>query len=235
MTARTPKQIVACCVGALFVVSLGLAAFRGAGRTRTDDRNGDGRPDVWRTYDADGRLVEVAVDSNFDGRSDVREIYADGSLVRRESDRNFDDRIDLVEDFDATTHERVRSTVDVDFDGTADLQVLFQGGHPVASSWAIDRRDAATRSRVALSVAERAAAHGPLLAWDDPFSRDAGLRTPLALTAHAQTALVDGTPALDGVVVRRHDSVARRSLCFSSARPRAPSFAVRNPRAPPLA
>src|SRR5579864_2573753 len=85
-------------------------------QVRTADRNADGRPDVWRHYDNRGRLVEVAVDSNFDGRSDVEEYYDDGALVRRESDRNFDDRVDLVEEFDALTHEQIRSVVDLDYD-----------------------------------------------------------------------------------------------------------------------
>jgi hypothetical protein len=234
VTSRSVRSI-ATCLGVLLLVGLGFAAFRSGGRTSTDDRNGDGRPDVWRTYDADGQLVEVAVDSNFDGRSDVREIYAGGTLVRRESDRNFDDRVDLVEDFDATTHERVRSTVDVNFDGTADLQVLFRDGHPVYSSWAIDRRDLVSRDRVALpAAAERAAAHGPLLAWDDPFSSEANLRTPIALAVHAPAALIVSTPALHAVSGDR-GSVARGSFVGSSTRPRARSLSIRNPRAPPLA
>src|SRR4249920_1079341 len=86
---------------------------------RTEDQNHDGRPDVWRAYDRHGHLARVAVDTNFDGRSDVQEFYEDGALVRRESDRDFNDRVDLVQEFDAKTAESMRSVVDVDFDGTA--------------------------------------------------------------------------------------------------------------------
>src|SRR5215510_2619568 len=68
---------------------------------RTDDRNGDGRPDVWRHYDAQGRPTRVDIDKNFDGRSDVQEYYDHGVLVRRDSDLNFNDQVDLVEEFDA--------------------------------------------------------------------------------------------------------------------------------------
>src|SRR6266851_130679 len=71
-----------------------------ADRTRTEDRNRDGRPDVWRSYARDGRVARIAVDTNFDGRSDVEEYYEDGALVRRESDRDFNDQIDLVQEFD---------------------------------------------------------------------------------------------------------------------------------------
>ena len=106
------------------------------GDLRTEDHNRDGRPDVWRVYDRQGQLAKMAVDTNFDGRSDVDEYYESGALVRRESDRDFNDRIDLVQEFDATTREHVRSVVDKDFDGTADLLILFQDGQPVFSKWA---------------------------------------------------------------------------------------------------
>ena len=219
----------------LFAFGVAVASFTGAGRVSTDDRNGDGRPDVWRTYDAAGRLVEVAVDSNFDGRTDVREIYAGGTLVRRESDRNFDDRIDLVEDFDATTHEHVRSTVDTDYDGTADLLVLFQGGRPVYSSWASDRAGS-THDSVALPVAgDPTGPRGSLLAWDDPFSRDANLRTSVAPAARADVALTDGAAALVRVVASDEGPVASCQLVVASSRPRAPARSIRSPRAPPLA
>jgi hypothetical protein len=110
-----------------------FAAWPQGPRVTTEDRNGDGRPDVWRQYDDRGAPAEVGIDTNFDGRSDVQEYYEHGTLIRRESDRNFDDRVDLVEEFDAATHERVRSIVDLDYDGTADLLVLFQDGRPVFS------------------------------------------------------------------------------------------------------
>jgi hypothetical protein len=99
---------------------------------RAEDRNGDGRPDEWRRYDQQGHLAQISVDSNFDGRSDVEEYYdSDGVLLRRESDRNFNGQIDLVEEFDPATHERARSVVDSDYDGFADLLVLFRDGRPV--------------------------------------------------------------------------------------------------------
>ena len=128
---------------ALALVSLGVCSLvaslslRPAGRAvRTEDRNGDGRPDVWRVYDTHGQLLERTIDANFDGRSDIHEYYAHGALARRESARHFDDRIDLVEDFDPSTHERIRSLVDVDEDGAANLLVLFQAGRPVFSKYA---------------------------------------------------------------------------------------------------
>jgi hypothetical protein len=144
---------------------------------RTDDKNRDGRPDVWRVYDRQGQLATLAVDTNFDGRSDVREFYERGALVRRESDRDFNDRVDLIQEFDATTRQAVRSVSDVDFDGVADLLVLFQGGKPVYSEWAhtptpvlpIGRSTGSTKAPTRLPDRQLA----PL---EDPFRGDIAVR-----------------------------------------------------------
>lgn len=142
----------------------------------TEDRNGDGRPDVWRTYDRQGRLSEVAIDTNFDGRSDVHEYYAGGALTIRESDRNFDDRVDLVQRFDSVSHEQERTVEDVDYDGTADVLTLFQGGHAVFSKWAHPSAPA-----VAIEVSLRTltgaprTADDPLAPFDDPFRTDVAM------------------------------------------------------------
>jgi hypothetical protein len=73
----------------------------------TDDRNHDGRADVWRWYDADGRLVRVEIDSNFDTRAD-----------------------DVVE-FDPQTSEIVREDIDTNLNGTADVLRLYAHGRLV--------------------------------------------------------------------------------------------------------
>ena len=49
---------------------------------RTDDKNRDGRPDVWRVYDRQGQLATMTVDTNFDGRSDVHEYFAGSFVVK---------------------------------------------------------------------------------------------------------------------------------------------------------
>ncbi len=125
----------ACCVAVLCVVACATAAaveiWPAAQHVRTEDQNGDGRPDVWRRYDSRWQLTEVDVDSNFDGAPDILEYYEGGALVRRESDRNFNGQADVVEEFDTRTHDRIRSIIDVDYDGTADLLELFQDGRLV--------------------------------------------------------------------------------------------------------
>jgi hypothetical protein len=111
-----------------------VATFR-RGSVQVEDLNGDGRPDVWRFSDASSATVTVEADTDFDGRPDRQDTYIRGSLVRRELDRNGDGRFDLVETFNPDTREQTRSVVDVDFDGTADLLVLYRDGSPVFTSW----------------------------------------------------------------------------------------------------
>src|SRR5262245_30827386 len=117
-----------------------VAAIAAATRQRvfsvdTEDRNGDGRPDVWRTYDEQGRLAAIEIDTNFDGRSDVEERYDDGALVERDVDRDFDRHIDVKQTFDPAAHSLIRTVIDSDGDGLSDLLVLFQNGRPVYSEW----------------------------------------------------------------------------------------------------
>jgi hypothetical protein len=153
-------------VGSSALVSLWAPSDRG----RTEDRNRDGRPDVWRSYARDGRVARIAVDTNFDGRSDVEEFYEDGALIRRESDRDFNDQIDLVQEFDRATQQIVRSVSDVNFDGVADLLVLFQDGRPVYSKWAQVVRALPLR---AADIADTSRTGSqPLKSLSDPFSGD---------------------------------------------------------------
>jgi hypothetical protein len=139
---------------------------------RTEDRNGDGRPDVWRSYDRQGQLTQVAFDTNFDGRSDVLEYYDQGALVRRDTDRNFDGRVDLIESFDRITHERVRAIADVDYDGRADLLVLFHHGRAVYSKWAAPGTPTGRPARDSGLANRPPAVLGSLESLDDPFRAD---------------------------------------------------------------
>jgi hypothetical protein len=224
------------CVAVLGVLILGtvtaLSLWPTSGRVSTDDRNGDGRPDVWLTYDRQGQIVEKAVDSNFDGRSDVREYYLGGQLVRRESDRNFDDRIDLVEDFDATTHQHTRLVADSDFDGTADLLVLFKDNRPVFSKRAPLRVRGRT-AKAGLIPARRGDA--PLAHFADPFAGDITLRSaPITSTTSDSVGTIVGVTVCPGPgdsrvrVVSAVDRLDRHPSVNLVIR-------VQSPRGPPLA
>jgi len=177
MTKRPHRSpVVSVCALACVAVAA-TSLWSPAAHVRTADKNGDGRPDIWRTYNHQGQLSRVAVDTNFDGRADVQEYYERGVILRRESDRDFDDRVDLVQEFDPATGEHARSVVDVDFDGTADLLVLFQGGQPVFSKWAHLVTPAAVSADAARNAeASARTADGQLAPLEDPFRSDLSVR-----------------------------------------------------------
>jgi hypothetical protein len=169
---RHPRRALAFVLGVLLCVTAGLISARfPSSSTRTEDLNRDGRPDVWRAYGRDGRIASVAVDTNFDGRSDVEELYENGVLVRRQTDRDFDDQIDLVQDFDPATRQIVRSLTDVNADGVADLLVLFQDGTPVFSKWMSAGARLALPDTIGMRVAPRES-NQPLSMLHDPFSNE---------------------------------------------------------------
>jgi hypothetical protein len=202
------------------------------------DQNGDGRPDIWRTYDSQGRLAEVAVDTNFDGRADVNEYYERGALIRRESDRDFNDRVDLVQEFDRTTQEQVRSVEDVDFDGTADLLILFRDGQPVFSKTATPIARALAAGVSGLKTATRRRTPSDhLVPLEDPFSTELSVRA-VHLLADADYSV--GLSTSGGLPASRHDAVS--PLPSSSpipdsrrSHPAAVALVCYSPRGPPAA
>jgi hypothetical protein len=151
-------------------VGLAWTGLPGA-TTQAPDLIRDGRIDGGRTHHRTAHRASIAIDTNFDGRSDVEELYENGVLIRRETDRDFDDQIDLVQDFDPATRQIVRSITDVNADGVADLLVLFQNGKPIFSKWvAAITRVARHDSSVLLSSWR--ASHLALAPLVDPFSDD---------------------------------------------------------------
>jgi len=211
-----------------------LEAWPAARRVRTEDHNGDGRPDVWRQYDSGGRLTKVAVDSNFDGSADIEEYYRDGVLVRRESDRNFNGQADFVEEFDPATHGHVRSVVDTDYDGTADLLVLFQDGRPIF----LPRSCSPDRCRSAAHGAPAADRHdaSDLAQMIDPFEADAAVRAahvPMNAGVCVGLSTSGGLPCQDATLVRGTPPSVR--LVARDVQPRAlVLLSRRQSRAPPL-
>jgi hypothetical protein len=166
------RVLVVVLCGAVCASTTAVPTWSRGGSVRTEDRNGDGRPDVWRIYDRQGRLTEIALDTNYDGRSDVCEYYDQGVLVRRESDRNFDGRVDLIESFDRTTHERVRAVADVDYDGRAELLVLYHDGQAVYSKWAAPMAPATATRPADWDTGHSILPAADLAALDDPFRAD---------------------------------------------------------------
>lgn len=198
------RRYFAAVVSPLLCAAVVLASWPfDAGYVRTGDRNHDGRPDQWDVYDARGDLRRTLSDANFDGHSDWEESYEGGCIAQRISDRNFDHRLDVVEEFDPNTCEHTRSVVDVDFDGRADLLVLFEAGRVVLARWAPQPGTPDRDIDVAAKVdAAAPPAAGGLARFLDPFRGDLSLSTPrdrgevrLAATLPCGALPVDGIRA----------------------------------------
>jgi hypothetical protein len=198
------------------------------------DQNGDGRPDMWRTYDSRGQLTKIAVDSNYDGSPDIEEYYQQGVLIRRESDRNFNGQTDLVEDFDPQTHGQTRSVVDIDYDGTADILVLFRDGRPVFSKRApAPRRGVPQIQSVPVMDYRGTAQLVPLV---DPFESEAAIRgTSITSTEEGSIGLSTsgGLPHPRFVALAEPSPSARLLARDVSSYALAP-LRPRSSRAPPL-
>jgi hypothetical protein len=235
MTRRLRRSIATGVCAAVVAAAATVSLLTPAARVSSADRNGDGRPDSWRTYDQHGRLSEVSVDTNFDGRVDEQEFYDRGSLVRRESDRNFNDRIDLVQEFDPATSKPIRSTVDVDDDGVADLLVLFHDGRPVFSKWTRPRQPLVGAGLLASTRSSYVSRRG-LAAMRDPFLDDVSVRDvrlPAAVRGTAGLFESSAFPA-PGVLY----SPLARTAAIEEWRTSHPASAVTllfSPRGPPAA
>jgi hypothetical protein len=183
------------CVLICAVTAPALARLTAAGVT-VIDRNHDGRPDVWQFQNEAGDVTLVTFDNNFDGAPDLAEFYEHGALIRREFDRNLDGTIDRVDHFDSLTGERDRSVMDADFDGTADLLVLFRAGEPVSST-------SATRARAPGSAP--AVGQQRLVRMVDPFREEPALDAGTGAPPEQGTVALGtfaGLPSAPAVILR---------------------------------
>jgi hypothetical protein len=207
----------------------------------TDDRNHDGQPDVWETHPHDNESV-VAIDTNLDGRPDERLRYRNGDLISLEADSDFDNRVDIVEEFDPITHEVVRSLVDIDEDGRADLLVLSQDGQPVFEKWADqipppeDAWTAGKRpSTVLVSPANPPVDDGDLIPLADPFIGDITVRSTRSWRPASRDGLLStsgGLPLPAASISDERSSVGVRESALHAALPLASAPA--SPRGPPV-
>ncbi len=229
------KALAAFFAGTLaLIVGVSAVAVAGAqhrARTWTQDRNGDGRADVWYRTDPSGERLLVQIDSNFDGRPDIQEYYDRGNLLRRELDRDFNNQIDMVEEFDPVTHQPVRSIIDVDLDGTADLLVLFQDGRPAYSKVSAAGMRTAT-ARTSLAPFEG----GALVALKDPFASDTAVRNTRTFSPGPRCVglSTSGGMAAEGMRVGAPAAARRQAAPATHAISPASSLPFSS-RAPPVA
>jgi antitoxin component YwqK of YwqJK toxin-antitoxin module len=90
---------------------------------QTQDRNGDGRPDIQIIFDEAGgrRLVKLDTDSN--GQTDTWQYYEDDRLVRQEVDRDTDGTADVIILYrDGKCYQQ---RIDTNGDGTFEIDQWF--------------------------------------------------------------------------------------------------------------
>lgn len=108
---------------------------------READVNGDGRKDVVRIYDDEGRSLREDVDRNFDGKIDQHTVFQTGQIVRHEFDDNFDGKIETKIYFDKGKPSRAerdiagRSTAE---QWRPDRWEYFDGGRTVRMGTDLD-------------------------------------------------------------------------------------------------
>ncbi|MGO9452092.1 MAG: hypothetical protein ACLQDV_13785 [Candidatus Binataceae bacterium] len=84
-----------------------------------------GHPDQW-LYRINNGEYKILIDTNGDGRPDILKTYKGDQLVEIDSDRNFNGQIDLVQEYSQGV--LVREIHDDDFDGKPESIRTFRGG-----------------------------------------------------------------------------------------------------------
>jgi hypothetical protein len=88
-------------------------------------RDRGGRPDQW-VYRINKDSYKILLDTNGDGRPDVVKTYNDHQLVKIESDRDFNGQVDLVQEYQHRV--LIREIHDDDFDGEPETIKEFRHG-----------------------------------------------------------------------------------------------------------
>ena len=112
----------------VLIVTAGLLVGEGKERVvrKERDLNGDGRVDVWETYDDEGNVAKQAYDLDFDGKPDLVITYEKGQLVRKERDSKGTGKVDTWEYWEDGKLDRIG--VDTDGDGVVDQWQKKTGG-----------------------------------------------------------------------------------------------------------
>jgi hypothetical protein len=85
---------------------------------KKEDKNKDGKPDMWVYYDDNKKLVKMESDRNYDGNIDFWVSYGEKGQRRTEIDLNFDAKPDMHSYYQ--DGQRVKLEVDIDYDGKLD-------------------------------------------------------------------------------------------------------------------
>ncbi len=101
------------------------------------DLDHDGRKDIFRFYNDEGRPLREMVDSDFDGTIDSISYFEGGRMVKQESDRNSDGRADETRHF---IHGKLmRVDRDDNHDGEIDVWEHWDRGELVRIGYDVNR------------------------------------------------------------------------------------------------
>ena len=120
------RNIIIFCV-TIFLVS--MVSLSLAGEIKQEDKNKDGKPDSWISYDDNNRPLKIENDRNFDGKPDLWIIYGEKSARVTQIDLNFDGRPDMYSYYRYS--QRVKLEIDTDYDGKLDQINEYSDGRLV--------------------------------------------------------------------------------------------------------
>jgi hypothetical protein len=100
-----------------------------AGEIKKEDKNNDGKPDMWLYYDDNNRPVKIESDRDYDGKLDFWITYGEKGQRKTEIDLNFDGRADMYTYYQYG--QRVKLEIDTDYDGKFDQISEYRDGKTV--------------------------------------------------------------------------------------------------------
>jgi hypothetical protein len=101
------------------------------------DLDHDGRKDIFRFYNDEGRPLRELVDANFDGTIDSIAYFESGRMVKQEADRNGDGRADETRHY--VQGKLMRVDRDDDHDGEVDVWEHWDQGELVRIGYDVNR------------------------------------------------------------------------------------------------
>jgi len=104
---------------------IGKVPGKGTGPVEEEDRNKDGKTDIWRYFE-EGKLTRSEVDRDLNGKADFWAYYKDGKTERQEIDTNSDGKPDGFAYFEQGV--KVRQEIDSNYDGRADGRFYYKMG-----------------------------------------------------------------------------------------------------------
>jgi hypothetical protein len=90
------------------------------------DVNFDGAIDLIRNFNETGDLISERLDTDFDRKVDVVNIFEKGAIVRKEYDTNFDNAVDVIRFYEKGIISRKEA--DLNHDGKTDYWEYYEAG-----------------------------------------------------------------------------------------------------------